>query len=75
MVISVEEVMESVHFYGVQDLPPESLQPVNMLIFLFPFSPTCSSEECALKERLKRAGAFLDIIERRQEKSQSKCIG
>lgn len=32
MVISVEEVMESGHFYGPQDLPPESLQLLNMLI-------------------------------------------
>lgn len=37
MVISVEEVVESGHFYGWQDLPPVSLQPANMLI-LYPFS-------------------------------------
>lgn len=37
MVISVEEVMESGHFYGLQDLPPQPLQLLNMLI-LFPFS-------------------------------------
>lgn len=36
MVISVEEVMESGHFYGLQDLPPEPLQLQNMLI-LSPF--------------------------------------
>lgn len=57
MVISVEEVMESGHFYGLQDLPPESLEPLNVLI-LFPFSLTCFSEECVLERGcVKRADA------------------
>lgn len=51
MVISVEEVMESGHFYGLRDLPPEPLQLLNMLT-LFPFSLTCYSEECRLERRL-----------------------
>lgn len=36
MVITVEEVMESGHFYGSPDLPPEPFKIVNML-FELPF--------------------------------------
>lgn len=59
MIISVEEVMESGHFYGPQYLPPEPLQLLNMLI-LFPFSLASSSEECVLERGcVKRAEMFL----------------
>lgn len=71
MVISVEEVMESGHFYGWQDLPPEPLQAVNMLI-LFPFSPTCFSKECVLERGcVKRADVFFDIIKKKKRKSST----
>lgn len=59
MVISVEEVMESGHFYGPQDLPPEPLQLLNMRT-LFPLSLACFSEECVLERGcVKRAVMFL----------------
>ena len=67
MVISVEEVMESGHFYGPQDLPPELLQLVNMLILL-PFSLACSSEEFELgRSCVKGANRFLILSENKAE--------
>lgn len=35
MVISVKEVMESGHFYGQRDLPPEPLQVLSMNLVHF----------------------------------------